>query len=955
MAIYRVLWRFRPVILAFVCAGIICAFVLSLLLPFPLSIYSLIAGSFAAFGLALGAILILIARRAITEWRDVAAQISAQFETGKAAVNAHREASEAAVAALATEVQAASAEIAQLSRAVGRLERKINVRSSAPPIRSVDADCDVRDGKAMLERAISNINAAPRPPIPAADTTFCRKLEYEDGQPLVTIVVPMYNEKQFVAATVDSLLRQTLREFEAIIIDDASTDGSMAVAIDATKGDERFRFARHAVNSGLSAARNTGVRLARAPMITFLDSDDLLFPDALQRRVDAMRSLCGNDGRPHPPRAFAGVYCRIVTMPQNITIEEAEQRLPKRDFDCPVVDFVNSGGECPFNAHAPTLFTDIVRAHGGFDETLRHGCEDWDLWQRIMRNGFAFSPTNRLSGVYRRKRGSMVKETPREHLDTAKMLFERARKPVDPDHIVDGAPFVFAHALQTYEDSHRFAKRIAQFASINAFGSPEAFEAALAGAPLGGLAYIDAELDLRPFVEAGIRRAIAVDEPTIGGLGKEFQALTQGIVERLAARMAPPAREHVARDPVDALFLPQNQAQARAMAPVARNLLHAGRSVLFVTTETETGDQGQTSAIAAEELPSLPFNRASLFQTEAKVFVLMRPYTGLIRDFVPADACVIEIERADRPVSYPDENQPRSDAARAAPQDAARVIEELIKKQLPGDTAKFAVSRSHAADCAPFVIVKEESIHQTPDFDGIAALKGRWRGERCVIIGNGPSINRTDLTKLRNEHTFAVNGIFYKTAEMGFDPTFYVVEDSSVMKENIEAIKAYRGKYKLFPTIYRNLHPKDENVLFFLMNRGFYERESPAFCVPRFSTDAARRVYCGQSVTHINLQLAYYFGFSEVYLIGVDFSYVIPESAIRTGDLILSTEDDPNHFHGDYFGKGKTWKDPKLHRVKLNYELARDMFEADGRKVFNATKGGELEVFERAEYDKVFG
>jgi glycosyltransferase involved in cell wall biosynthesis len=765
----------------------------------------------------------------------------------------------------------------------------------------------------------------------------------------------MYNEKQFIAATIDSLRRQSRQQFEAIIVDDASTDGSMAIAIDAANGDGRFRFARHAVNSGLSAARNTGLRLARAQMITFLDSDDLLFPDALERRSDAIRSLCESEGKQHPPRAFAGVYCRVITMPQNITLEEAERRLPKRDVDCPVVDFVNSGGECPFNAHAPMLFTDIVRAHGGFDETLRHGCEDWDLWQRIMRNGFAFSPTNRLSGIYRRKRGSMVKETPREHLDTAKMLFERARKPVDPDHIVAGAPFVFARALQYYEDSYRFVKRIAQYASINAFGASLAFESTLAGAPPGGSAYIDAELDIRPFVEAGIRRTIAVDEPTIDGLGKEFQSLTQGIVERFAARMAPPACESVARTPVDALFLPQSQAQAKAMAPVARSLIQAGRSVLFITTETETGDQGQNTAIAAEELPSLSFNRAWLLQIQAKVFVLMRPYTGLIRDFVPADACVIEIERANRPVSYPDENQPRTEVTRVAPQDAARAIDERLKDWTPASAEAITVSRSHASACAPFVIAKEESFHQAPDFDEIAALKDKWRGERCIIIGNGPSINQTDLTKLRNEHTFAVNGIFYKAAEMGFDPTFYIVEDSSVMKENIEAIKAYRGQYKLFPTIYRNLHPKEENVLFFLMNRGFYERESPAFCVPRFSTDASRRVYCGQSVTHINLQLAYYFGFSEVYLIGVDFSYVIPESAIRKGDLITSTEDDPNHFHGDYFGKGKTWKDPKLHRVKLNYELARDMFEADGRKVFNATKGGKLEVFERAEYDAIFG
>ncbi|MGO4832801.1 hypothetical protein AB4144_10985, partial [Rhizobiaceae sp. 2RAB30] len=121
-----------------------------------------------------------------------------------------------------------------------------------------------------------------------------------------------------------------------------------------------------------------------------------------------------------------------------------------------------------------------------------------------------------------------------------------------------------------------------------------------------------------------------------------------------------------------------------------------------------------------------------------------------------------------------------------------------------------------------------------------------------------------------------------------------------------------------------------------------------------FSVDAARRVFCGQSVTHINLQLAYYFGFSKVYLIGMDFSYLVPPSAVVRGDLILSTEDDPNHFHPAYFGAGKTWKDPKLHRVGLNYELARDVYAASGREIVNATRGGELEVFRRQSYDDLF-
>nr|WP_321442506.1 hypothetical protein [uncultured Cohaesibacter sp.] len=95
-------------------------------------------------------------------------------------------------------------------------------------------------------------------------------------------------------------------------------------------------------------------------------------------------------------------------------------------------------------------------------------------------------------------------------------------------------------------------------------------------------------------------------------------------------------------------------------------------------------------------------------------------------------------------------------------------------------------------------------------------------------------------------------------------------------------------------------------------------------------------------------------GFTEVYLIGMDFSYVIPKEHKREGDLITSTTDDPNHFHKDYFGKGKTWKDPKLERVALNYRQAKLAYEAVGRKVYNATIGGELEIFQRVDYNSLF-
>ncbi|MDP2355751.1 MAG: DUF115 domain-containing protein [Beijerinckiaceae bacterium] len=238
-----------------------------------------------------------------------------------------------------------------------------------------------------------------------------------------------------------------------------------------------------------------------------------------------------------------------------------------------------------------------------------------------------------------------------------------------------------------------------------------------------------------------------------------------------------------------------------------------------------------------------------------------------------------------------------------------------------------------------------------PDSEELMQFYNRFKGQRCFIIGNGPSLNKHDLSLLENEYSFGVNSFYYKTRESGFRPTFYVVEDSSVMKENIAEIRAYEAPFKFFPTIYRNLHAKTPNTFFFHMNRGFYEKTSPNYAVPRFSTDASKVLYCGQSVTYINLQLAFFMGFTEVYLIGMDFDYVIPESHKRNGDVLLSDTDDTNHFHKDYFGKGKTWKDPKLDRVAMNYRQAKISYEAVGRRIYNATVGGHLEIFPRVDYE----
>jgi hypothetical protein len=104
----------------------------------------------------------------------------------------------------------------------------------------------------------------------------------------------------------------------------------------------------------------------------------------------------------------------------------------------------------------------------------------------------------------------------------------------------------------------------------------------------------------------------------------------------------------------------------------------------------------------------------------------------------------------------------------------------------------------------------------------------------------------------------------------------------------------------------------------------------------------------------INIQLAIYFGFKEIYLVGMDHDYKIPHTASVSGETITSNADDENHFHPDYFGKGKKWHDPHLDRVERNYAYLENISNIFGVKIYNATVGGKLEVFERVDFESLF-
>ena len=113
----------------------------------------------------------------------------------------------------------------------------------------------------------------------------------DELQPLITVIIPVYNVEKYIGECVDSIRRQDFQDFECIFVDDGSPDDSIAVALEAAKGDRRFRVVRHSHNVGLAGARNTGISEARGDYIAFVDSDDWVAPGYLSTLLNTLTSF----------------------------------------------------------------------------------------------------------------------------------------------------------------------------------------------------------------------------------------------------------------------------------------------------------------------------------------------------------------------------------------------------------------------------------------------------------------------------------------------------------------------------------------------------------------------------------------------------------------------------------------------------------------------------------------
>lgn len=229
-------------------------------------------------------------------------------------------------------------------------------------------------------------------------------------------------------------------------------------------------------------------------------------------------------------------------------------------------------------------------------------------------------------------------------------------------------------------------------------------------------------------------------------------------------------------------------------------------------------------------------------------------------------------------------------------------------------------------------------------------LEGR---RRLFVVGNGPSLNLQDMELLRGEYTICSNAFYHMYPKISWRPDIVTVEDPLPAIDNKRFFCADNKSLKLVPYDLHHIFG-DQNPTLVYINflRSYRHWSRPGW--PYFSSDIRDVSYWGGTVSFLSLQIAASLGVREIYLIGTDLSYVVPDSAVRKGIEILSTEKDPNHFHGDYFGAGKKWHIPETDRMNHSFVVACGRLKERGIGLYNATEGGNLEGVPRVSFEGLF-
>ncbi|PGM59101.1 6-hydroxymethylpterin diphosphokinase MptE-like protein [Bacillus sp. AFS053548] len=226
-------------------------------------------------------------------------------------------------------------------------------------------------------------------------------------------------------------------------------------------------------------------------------------------------------------------------------------------------------------------------------------------------------------------------------------------------------------------------------------------------------------------------------------------------------------------------------------------------------------------------------------------------------------------------------------------------------------------------------------IDRKSRFEKLKSIKNKHLGERCFIVATGPSLKVEDLEKLRNEITFSMNSICLAFNETDWRPTYYGIQDIRNYFKFKDDIKELDSECKFIGESILKRDTVSEEFYVYPMNMLNHNWMHKKYNT-KFSDDAFAVVYDGYTITYSLIQIAVYMGFKEIYLLGADSNY--------SSDL--------NHHFKNYNYYDSNYSVAGLKMIDA-YKVAREYADKKNIKIFNATRGGMLEIFERVNLDNV--
>ncbi|MCM1125483.1 MAG: DUF115 domain-containing protein [Lachnospiraceae bacterium] len=232
----------------------------------------------------------------------------------------------------------------------------------------------------------------------------------------------------------------------------------------------------------------------------------------------------------------------------------------------------------------------------------------------------------------------------------------------------------------------------------------------------------------------------------------------------------------------------------------------------------------------------------------------------------------------------------------------------------------------------------------------VQKYKNIHKGKRCFIVATGPSQNADDLNMLKDEITFTVNSGYKAYQKTNWRATYYVLMDENsgeMLKASLSEYNEYAGVF--YSQDINNYIPigietglvADAKELF-MINTIWNKLFPKIFPIARFSEDISKKVYCGKTVVYACIQIAAYMGFDEIYLTGVDCNYGGERQHSDMMDYHLSKEAKERVIN----------KSGNL--MLIQFGALADVLKKRGVHVYNATRGGKLEAFQRVNFDELF-